>query len=306
MPRTPKLAARIATGWPQLGNETVGPPVRHFLRELDMGSDRALFDGFFEGMPVYEGRMVDQFDHRAKAYRSGRGRAAVWEELSFDDTRKAIVPQWRIPQKNIPNKLGDRPSRYRVGWCDVAAARNERSLVAALIPPGVICGHTVPTMTFPADYEWTYMTWLSIANSFCADYLLRSRVTLHMSMTVLDSLPFPRYPVDHPLVNQLVPLALRLTCTSPEMTHYWNSMAQYGWCEVAPSETVPATALIGTGERAAARAEIDAIVAKHVYGLTSEELSSVLDQFPVLEKRDRKAHGSYVTKDRILQRYESV
>ena len=57
----------------------------------------------------------------------------------------------------IPNKLGDRTAHYRVGWCDVTAPRNERSLVAALIPPGVICGHKVPTLSFPEGFEWVYM-----------------------------------------------------------------------------------------------------------------------------------------------------
>ncbi len=38
-----------------------------------------------DGLPLYEGRMVWQFDHRAKGYRSGRGRAAVWEPSTFDD-----------------------------------------------------------------------------------------------------------------------------------------------------------------------------------------------------------------------------
>lgn len=59
-------------------------------------------------------------------------------------------------------------------------------------------------------------------------------------------------------------------------------------------------------ERAQARAEIDAIVAKHVYDLSRDELAYVLDQFPVLEKRDRKAHGTFATKDRILDWYDRV
>jgi thymidylate synthase (FAD) len=32
-------------------------------------------------LPVFEGRMVEAFDYRAKAYVSGRGRSAVWKEL---------------------------------------------------------------------------------------------------------------------------------------------------------------------------------------------------------------------------------
>ncbi len=122
----------------------------------------------------------------------------------------------------------------------------------------------------------------------------------------MDNLPFPRWHRDHSLVNRLAPLVLRLTCTSTEMTGYWNAMSKYGWCEASPDGDVPAEALLDPTERATTRAEIDAIVAKHVYDLTRDELAYVLDQFPVLEKRDRKAHGSYATKDRILDWYDRV
>lgn len=190
--------------WPLLGDQTADPPFRQFLQaEVNMGTDRDLFGDFPEGLPVYEGRMVDQFDQRAKAYRSGRGRSAVWEALPFGDSRKAIAPQWRLAPEKIPRKLGDRVWRYRVGWCDVTAPRNERSLIAALIPPNVICGHSLPTLTFPDGFEWAYMPWLAFANSVCLDFLARKRVALHMSMTVLDTLPFPRLPIDHPVIDRL-------------------------------------------------------------------------------------------------------
>src|SRR5690606_27242146 len=161
---------------------------------------------------LYEGRMVDQYDHRAKAYRSGRGRAAVWESLEFSSGGKAIIPQWRVPPGNVPSKVGDRVNRYRVAFCDVTAPRNERSLIAALVPPGVICGHSVPTFTYgSAVSDWRYLVFLAVANSFVADYIIRKRVTLHVTFSILDALPLPRLSPEHPVVGQVAPLALRLT-----------------------------------------------------------------------------------------------
>ena len=52
-----------------------------------------------EGYPLYEGRMVDQFDHRAKAYVSGRGRTAVWRDLPFGDAEKGVHPQWHVANR---------------------------------------------------------------------------------------------------------------------------------------------------------------------------------------------------------------
>jgi hypothetical protein len=300
-----ELAAQMSGRWPPFGDQAAGPPIRHYQAELHMGNDRELFGDLSGGLPVYEGRMVDQFDHRAKAYRSGRGRSAVWESLPFGNHHKAIIPQWRLPPENVPQKLGDRTMHYRIGWCDVTGPRNERSLVAALIPPGTICGHSLPTLTFADEYKWAYMPWLAVANSFCEDYLTRKKVALHVSLSVLDSLPFPRLSLSHPVVDRLARLALRLTCTSPEMTAYWNAMAANGWCEAIP-EYVSPPGFLDPEQRATARAEIDAVVARHLFDLSAEELAVILDTFPVLRRREEKTYGEFRTKRLVLEWYDKV
>ena len=69
---------------PAFGDTSLGPPVRHYSSELHMGNDRELFTtDFHAGLPVYEGRMIDLFDHRAKTYLSGHGNSAVWVEREF-------------------------------------------------------------------------------------------------------------------------------------------------------------------------------------------------------------------------------
>jgi methylase of polypeptide subunit release factors len=299
------LAARMSVRWPLLGDESVGPPIRHFQAELHLGNDRELFGDFAEGLPVYEGRMVDQFDHRAKVYRSGRGRSALWEEVPFGDRQKAVASQWKLPPDRIPSKLDDRVWRYRVGWCDVTGSRNERSLIAALIPPGVICGDSVPTLNFPDGFEWAYMPWLAVANSFCLDYLTRKRISLHIKFMVLDSLPFPRLPVGNPVIGRLAELALRLTCTGPEMTEYWNAMVGYGWCDPVPEGMTP-PGIVDLALRADARAEIDAVVARELFELSADELAVILDTFPVLRRREEKAYGEYRTKRLVLEWYDKV
>ena len=106
--------------WPAFGDESAGPPNRVYMAEIHMGNDRELFDECPTGIPLYEGRMIDQFDHRAKGYRSGRGRASDWEDLFFDNPQKSIQPQWYIPQARVPEKCLDRMQQFRIGFCDVA------------------------------------------------------------------------------------------------------------------------------------------------------------------------------------------
>ena len=249
---------------PKFGDENAGPPHRFYMREVDMGTDRELFDEDPTGLPVYEGRMVDLFDHRAKGYRSGRGRAASWQELPFGDKGKSIQPQWHIAASRIPDKASERIKRFRVGFCDVASATNVRALVSTIIPPHAVCGHKVPTITFhtrPVDnywpeavYEWAYLVWICVANSFAMDFLVRKKVSLSMTYTILDSLPFPRLTSDHGQARTLALLALQLICTGPEMASYWNAIAERGWvCPIAENNTPPG--LTAPEERLAARAD---------------------------------------------------
>ena len=298
------IAAKMYARWPKVGDESAGPPMREYMREVDMGNDRDLFTEDPAGLPVYEGRMVDQYDHRAKGYRSGRGRAAEWASLVFGQSGKSIQPQWRILRAGLPDKVLPRVARYRIGFCDVTSPTNERTLVAAVIPPHCVCGHKVPTITFAADDEWAYLVWLAVGNSFAMDFLVRKKVALSMAYTVLDSLPFPRFANTHSAARTLVPLVLRLTCCGPEMMAFWNARAAEGWCEPVVVGGLPPGAE-DPDERFRLRAQIDAIVARDVFGLTADELSAILDTFPIVRRKDEDKYGEYRTKRVILELYES-
>jgi N-6 DNA Methylase len=307
------IAAKMYKMCPKFGDLTAGPPHRFYMREIDKETDRGVFDDNPSGPPYYEGRMVSQYDYRAKGYRSGRGRAACWDLLSFDDLGKSIQPQWYIPNEKVPKSRIERIKHYRIGFCDVGSPTNERTLVAALIPPGCVSAHTLPTITFhstplddyqPEDrYEWAYLVWLAIANSFVLDFLMRLKVSLHLSYTILDSMPFPRFELDDSLVRKLLPLSLRLTCTGPEMTAFWNKMAKLGHGNPIPLGTTP-PGFVNPGARLNARAEIDAIVAKEIFDLSRDEVEYILETFPIVKGSDIECYGDYRTKSLVLKYYD--
>jgi hypothetical protein len=299
------ITVKMYSRWPKFGESIPGTPNRVYMRELDMGNDRDIFDEAPDGVPLYEGRMVEQFDHRAKGYRSGRGRSAVWEELSFANPNKSIQPQWRIPTKDIPDKTLERMNGYRIGFCDVTSPTNERSLNAALIPPACLCGDKVPTISFQKGFEWAYMVWLCAANSFVMDFIVRKKVALKMSYTVVDSLPFPRLGKSDFLAKELVLRGALLTCTGPEMTGYWDALAAEGW---VPSRSKPdeIPGILDEPKRHQIRAEIDAIVAKHLYGLTEQELDFAMDSFPTLHRRDVRDFGAPVTRNAVIAAYRGL
>lgn len=302
-----ELAEKLLSRFPCFGDQSASPPHRHYQSEIHMGGDRDLFSTAMEGLPLYEGRMIWQFDHRAKSYASGHGHSSTWEEYAYSDPRKSIGPQWRIPSGSVPAKVGNRTERYRLAFRDVAQPRDERSLIATIIPPGTICGDKVPTLDFGLGNEWAYLPWLAVANSFVMDWLARAKLSSpKLSFTLMDSLPFPRPKLADPWVQQVAPLVLRLVCTAPEMADFWNAMAVHGFCQPIPPDTVSAEALMDEAQRSAARAEIDAVVAFQVFGLSRQTLDALLDTFPLLRRKEDTEYKEFRSKRLVLERYDAM
>ena len=69
------------------------------------------------------------------------------------------------------------------------------------------------------------MLWLGVANSFCVDFLARKKAALHMTYTVLDSLPLPIEFRDTHVEQAIAQRALVLTATGTEMTAFWTRAA---------------------------------------------------------------------------------
>ena len=58
-------------------------------------------------------------------------------------------------------------------------------------------------------------------------------------------------------------------------------------------------------ERRQLRARLDALFF-HLYGLDEDDAAYILDQFPVLEKNERREHGRYLTKELVLGHYRAL
>ena len=271
------ICARMYALYPKFGAKVEGMPYRHYMREVDMGTDRGLFSDGDDGLPVFEGRMIDAYDYRAKGYVSGRGRSSVWEDFPFGSANKCIQPQWRILPERIPDKLGDRIYRYRIGFGDVASPTNQRALIAAMIPPETICGDKVPTIILGPDDE-DHFLWLGVANSIVMDFLVRKKVSLKMSYTIMDSLPFPRVFKETPSSREIVQRVCSLCATGPEMESLWHRAVATGIL------TDPFDIVVDPELRAATAAEIDVLVARDVFQLSKDEMLYILDPDNILGK----------------------
>lgn len=233
------------------------------MREVDMTRDRPLFTRSpgVGSVAVVEGRMVHQYRIGVKSYQSGTGRRAVWTANGPGHSR--IEPQFWMPRDAIPLSARERLDRIRVGFCDITGQTNERSMLASLIPPGVICGNKVPTIAFGVDDAAQYdatLLWLAIANSIPFDWFLRRIITTTVNYFLLLSVPFPEsLTPDSVPGRRLINLARRIV------------------------EADSAGGAFDPRVIAQLRAEIDVQVGA-AYSLGLTDLVTILKDFPLLDR----------------------
>ncbi len=276
---------KISAAQPALGdpNNLWSAQIR-FRRELDMTGDRHRFIDSDDVerqevidrslRPVYEGRMVHQFDSAAKTYCGGKGRKAKW---SVWLPGREFRPQFYVEDSLLPEGLAEDLRTYRAGYCDVTGHANERTILAAIVPAGAVCGNKVPTLQTKDPH--LHHLWVAIANSFVVDWHLRRSVTTTINYHYLLALPFPWIPMNSPVGLSLLTLSKSLTAPpvySPE--HMWR--------------------------RAHMRADIDCYVAA-IFGLTVSDLNHIFDDFPLLDRAQPSAYRepSTITRDLVIAKF---
>ena len=186
-----EIFVKVSRRHPWFGAHNSGWNPR-FYREVDMTKDRPCFKNVSSSssdLPVIEGRMVHQHRVAAKQYLEGRGRRARWRAQLLSEA--SLRPQWFIKRSDIRSGASARAALRRAGFCDITGQTNERTVLAALIPAGVICGNKVPTLDFESEMQ--AQAWVGMANGFVFDWLARRLVTTTLNFFILRGIPIPAW-----------------------------------------------------------------------------------------------------------------
>ena len=234
------IASRITFSVPAL-EDAAGWGVA-FGRELNATDDRKHFLGraVAGACPVLEGKQIQPFVADVAASRffiPGRIASALLEP-------------------------GRSYGRSRLAYRDVASPSNRLTLIAAIVPAQVLTTHTLFCMRSDASEEVQQFL-CGVFNSYVANYLVRLRVSMHVSASIMARLPVPVPARDSAPFRTIAGLAAALSS--------------------AP------------GDRTAA-ARLQAAVAR-LYGLTAPELQHVLDTFPLVDEADRRSAAEAFAKE---------
>lgn len=227
---------------------------------LSRDGSQALHVGSIEdvALPLYEGRMIGQFDSAEKGWVSGKGRSAVWRELGYDE--KILEPQFLMGLEDAVDN--DMLLGWKTPMLNIGSATNSRSVIAGLIR-GFPCNHSLNPITFQ-DPELTFCAPVAL-NSFVFDYDVRQRLGgLNLSFFLLDESVFPLPAI----ARRLAGVGRALSATSERVANAWLA-------DTDRSKSWRRHWAVTPHERLRLRVIADAVTA-HLYGLSTEEFAHIL------------------------------
>ena len=218
------IAERAATLFPPLGSDA-GWGLQ-FGRELNATDDRRHFGR--AGLPIVEGKHIEAF------------------QVHLDRCSQFVAPG------QATRLLHAAPfHRPRLAYRDVASATNTTTLIAAILPASCVSTHTLFCLRTPLPPALQYFL-CGLFNSLVVNYLVRTRVTTHVTTATVERLPIP------------------LPGRSPS----------------AQREIAAIARLLGRRFDRSAWATLNARIAG-LYQLTTEEFRHVLATFPLVAVEDR-------------------
>ncbi len=258
-------------------------------------------------LPLYEAKMIHQFDHRWATYDGTDSRDATEAEKRNPDFEP--TPRYFVPETEIADRLRAKnwTRGWLMGWRDICRSTDERTVIATAFPRAG-CGDTLLLM-FPNVPSFSLNACL-VANlcSLVQDYAARQKIGgTHLKYNMFKQLPIlPPSAYTESDVAFIVPRVVELTYTSNALAPFARDLGYEGkpfaWDE---------------DRRANLRAELDAFYAR-AYGLTRDELRYILDPedamgphypsetFRVLKKNEIARFGDYRTARLVLAAWDAM
>jgi hypothetical protein len=139
-------------------------------------------------LPLYEGRMTGQYDCAEKGYVSGRGRSAVWCDLSAD--HKKLRPQFLMQEATFQSS-GKGGNGWKLIGMSIASSTNNRTVITSC-QAGFPCNHALFTLRFDSSDVMRCLLLQGVFNSLVFDFTTRQRVGgLNLSWFILEECPLP-------------------------------------------------------------------------------------------------------------------
>ena len=262
--------------------------------------------GTDEWWPLYVGRMVHQFDHRAASVEINPQNlhntalsAAIPSERKAD-ARFAPIPHYWVAAQQISNR-GD--FQWTIAFRDIARATDIRTMISAIIPRSGV-GHKLPLLrVINGESPINADKYVANLNALIFDFVVRQKYNgTSLVWYVLEQLPvippdrYETVPFGPKSAGDIVREAvLELTYTAHDMVPFARDMGHVD----AAGDVLPPF-VWDEERRLFLRAKLDAVFF-HLYGVTDrDDARYVYSTFPIVEREETAAYGGYRSRDLCL------
>lgn len=279
----------------------------HFATLLHMSNDSHLFrsEPAPDRVPLYEAKMMHQYDHRWGTYDGGDIRDTTDAERR--DPHFRVTPQYWVETREVEDRVpAEWHHQWFIGFRNIARGTDVRTVMAAVMPWAGV-GNSAPVL-LPLTAVPLAGLLLASLNAVVTDYVARQKVGgANLNFYLLKQ--FPILPPDAYApedVAFIAPRVVELVYTAWELEPFARDMGYEG----PPFAWDP-------DRRAVLRADLDGYYA-HLYGLNRTELQYILDPaavkgpefpsktFPTLKRAEQKAYGEYRTERLVLAAYDAL
>ena len=249
-------------------------------------------------VPLYVGRMIHQFDHRAASVEvnaENLHNAALSGDISAEqkaDPTFVPTPQYWVPESKASFPAG---LKWTIAFRDIARATDVRTMIAAAVP-SVGLGNKAPAI-FPENVDSDQSNAaLLLANldATVLDFVVRQKAhSTNLNWYIVEQLPVvppDRYETirfGHKTAGEIVREAvLELTYTAHDMAPFARDM---GYVDEMGEVKPPFT--WNEGRRLILCSRLDAVFF-HLYGVTDrDDIRYIYSTFPIVERKEKASYG---------------
>lgn len=183
-----------------------------------------------EWLPLYEAKMIHQFDHRFGTYegqtqaQANQGKLPELSESQHANPSLCSLSRYWVSKSSIASKPLGWGYNWLIGFRDITSSVVLRTVIVSLLPR-VGVGNKVPL--FISDYHKPQLLPCFIANcnSIVFDYIARQKIGgTTLNFYIVKQLPIlpPTYCLEH--ILHIFPRILELLYTSWDIKHFADDM----------------------------------------------------------------------------------
>jgi hypothetical protein len=270
-------------------------------------------------VPLYEGKLIHQFDNRWATYEEvikDKPKERDVTQAEKEDPSFEITPRFWVDRKEVLAKFTVKPKKsdkdeywwnepWMLTFRGISRSTDQRTLISTVIPSIYGVGNSAPLL-FSTKPPASVACLLALLNSIVVDYVMRIKQSgANVNIFIFNQLPIIS-PEQLSLedLDFIVPRIAKLTRTNKVINDIW--LTDYPEYQFQPRR-----------ERLQIRAELDAYIAR-MYGLTRKDLQYILDPsstegddfpsvtFPGLKRDEIAEFGEYLTERLVLETFDKL